>query len=126
MTVQRAPIKKKIDLFTATKNIGNWKGLCQHLGVSAAVMNELRFREIQNIIKKEDCLTDYFNNHDPDWFTVVRVIASYPISNLHVACQIAEDHIGMHEDECKRLLTTESSLKMVKDKGMSLRSHNTV
>ncbi len=120
------PIKKRIDLFTATKNIGNWKGLCEYLGASEAVMNLLRFSKEEDIIKKEDCLTDYFNNHDPDWFTVVRVIASYPISNLQVACQIAEDHIGMHEDECRRLLRTESSLEMVKDKGMSLRSHNTV
>ncbi len=123
VTVQRAPIKKKIDLFTATKNIGNWIGLCEYLGVSEAAMNILQFSEKEDIIKKHICLTDYFNNHDPDWFTVVRVIANHPISNLHIACQIAEDRIGMHEDECKRLLTTESSLEIVKYKGMSLRSY---
>ena len=117
------PIKKKTDLFTATKDIGNWKGLCEHLDVSEAVMNELQFSQKADIIKKEDCLTDYFNNHDPDWFTVARVIAKFPISNLRVACQIAEDHniIGMQKGDCKRFPTTdqESSLEIVKDKSMS-------
>ncbi len=39
------PIKKKTDLFTATKDIGNWKGLCEHLDVSEAVMSELLFSQ---------------------------------------------------------------------------------
>ncbi len=119
VTVERAPIKKKTDLFTATKDIGNWKGLCEHLDVSEAVMNELLFSQKPDIIKKEDCLTDYFNNHDPDWFTVARVIANYPISNLLVACQIAEDHMGIHKSDCKRFLTGSSS-EIVKDKRIYL------
>ncbi len=123
MPIQRAPIKKKTDLFTATKDIGNWKGLCEHLDVSEAVMNELQFSQKADIIKKEDCLTDYFNNHDPDWFTVARIIANHPISNLQVACQIAEDHMGINKSDCEHFLTTESSLKIVKGKIITIYRH---
>ncbi len=119
-------IKEMTDLFTATKDIGNWKGLCKYLKVSEAVMNELQFSQKPDITKKEDCLTDYFNNHDPNWLTVARVIANYPISNLRVACQIAEDRIGMHKSDCERFLITdqESILEIVKDKSLSLATYN--
>ena len=106
VTVQKTPIKRKIDLFTATKDIGNWIGLCEYLQVSVAVMEELRFRQKPDNIKKQDCLTDYFNNHDPDWLTVAKVIANYPIGNMRVACQIAEDHIGINKNDCRYYLMT--------------------
>ncbi len=43
----------------------------------------------------EQCLTDYFDNHGPDWTAVVTIIADYPISNLRLACKIAKKYMKM-------------------------------
>ncbi len=49
----------------------------------------------------EQCLTDYFDNHGPDWTVVVTIIADYPISNLRLACKIAKKYMNMDNKECE-------------------------
>ena len=99
------PVKDKVDLFTATQNIGNWKGLCTNLGASNGIMDRLEFSNDPVIIKMEKCLTDVFNNLSPDWETVVRVVGNHPIKNKNEACEIAEKYIGMEETECRCIIT---------------------
>ncbi len=57
--------------------------------------------------KKKDCLTDYFNN-DPDWRKVVSVVASDPIGNIRVACDIAKNHLKMEKEECEKKFNQDS------------------
>ena len=52
--------------------------------------------------KKRDCLTVYFNNHDPNWWKVVSVIAKFPITNLRLACLIAKKHMKMEKKACEK------------------------
>ncbi len=52
--------------------------------------------------KKHDCLTDYFNNHNPNWRKVVSVVAHFPIRNLREACKIAKKYMHMEEKECEK------------------------
>ena len=92
------PIKSFNELFLATQNIGNWRGLCRTLQVSDAIMDGLEFNTDPDIHKKEKCLKDYFRNRDPDWKEVVAAIANYPISNKHEACKIADKYMKDKEE----------------------------
>ena len=94
------PINKN-ELFNALKNVGYWKGLCDTLKVRDALMNELQHSPMPDIEKKHDCLTDYFNNQNPDWRTVVKVVANYPINDRREACNIAVKHMKQNKQYCK-------------------------
>ncbi len=93
------PIKDKIDLFTATQGIGDWTTLCIYLGAGEGVMNELKHSTKQPIEKKQECLTDVFNNGVLNWETVVRVVAHH-LRNLNLACDIAKKYMRMERQEC--------------------------
>ncbi len=88
-----------IDLFTATQDIGDWTTLCIYLGAGDGVMEELKFSTKQPSTKKQECLTDVFNNANLDWETVVRVVAHH-LRNLNLACDIAKKYMGMVKQEC--------------------------
>ena len=98
------PIKKKADLLAATREIGgSWRDLCGHLGIDEAELGRLDRSSVPNNQKKDECLTEYFDNHGPDWMTIVTVIADYPINNLRLACKIAVKYTDMDAKECKSM-----------------------
>ena len=72
--------------------IGDWEGLCRNLGVSNDVLNELRFSNMENRVKKRRCLENYFNTGKACWDEVVEVVANYPFYNRRLAKKIAENH----------------------------------
>ncbi len=90
------------ELFDATQEIGEWKFLCEYLGVSYGVLNELDNNGKSVSQNKHDCLTYYFNNHNPNWRKVVSVVAKYPIRNLNVTCKIAKRYMNMERRECEK------------------------
>ena len=63
------------------------------------MMDLLRNSEKQPSIKKQECLTDVYDNTSPNWETVVRVVAHH-LRKLNLACDIAEKYIGMNKEEC--------------------------
>ncbi len=103
----------KGDLFTATRNVGDWEGLCEYLGASVAIMSRLKFSNNQDIIMKWECLTDVFNNLSPslDWERVVGVVGNDSINNGREACKIAKKYIGMEETECQCIISAHESSK---------------
>ncbi len=88
------------DLFDATQEIGQWIELCEYLGVGKGVLAEIEYSRKSDSEKKHDCLTEYYNNHNPDWRKVVSVLYHYPIRNWHIACNIAMKYMKMEEEEC--------------------------
>ena len=94
------PIKDKNDLFLATNEVGNWVSLCTNLYVSDAVMNGLKFSVKDDIWKKNECLTYYFKNNEPDWKYIVKVVAGSPIDDLNLACRIAKKYMAMDKKMC--------------------------
>ncbi len=95
-------IKSKEELFDATQKIGQWREFCKYLGVSERVLVELDDNGKSVSEKKHDCLTDYFNNHNPNWRKVVSVVANFPIRNLREACKIAKKYMKMERRECEK------------------------
>ena len=93
-------ITDKNDLFEATKEIGDWFGLCTSLRVSEAVMNNLKETAEKNSHKRQDCLTSYFNKYKPLWNEVVQVIAE-SMENERLACKIAKKHMKWKEKDCE-------------------------
>ena len=96
---QNNPVKDFNELFSSTKNIGNWKDLCGALKVSDATMEELEFSDQPDIHKKKKCLKYYFDNGNSDWKEVVAAIVNYPISNKREACKIAHKYIMKKTEE---------------------------
>ena len=94
-------ITDKYDLFEATKEIGDWFTLCTSLRVSQAVMNDLRNTAGENLHKRQDCLTSYFNKKPKTlWKEVVQVIAE-SMENRRLACEIAKKHMKWEEKDCE-------------------------
>ncbi len=75
---------------------------CEYLGVSEGVLAELDDNGKSVSQKKHGCLTDYFNNHNPNWRKVVSVVANFPIRNLREACKIAKKYMKMERSECEK------------------------
>ncbi len=75
------------------------------MGASNSIMDGLKYSTAQDIIKKQECLTDVFNNFRLDWERVVRMVANFPISNSREACSIAKEYIGMGEKECQCIIS---------------------
>ena len=86
------PKNSKVNLFQDLQDIGNWESLCTHLGVSEAVMDELRFANLQDTIKKERCLSAYIKSGKARWDHVVRVVYCYPFNNIVLGKTIAAKH----------------------------------
>ncbi len=86
----------------ASQKIGKWKVSYEFLGVSEGVLAELDDSRKSVSEKKHDCLTDYFNNHNPNWKRVISVVANFPIRNLREACKIAKKYMKMEEKECEK------------------------
>ncbi len=105
------PVKDKVELFTATKNVGNWVGLCTYLGASNSIMEKLKFSIAQDIIKAQECLTDVFNTVAPDWERVIGVVGNFPIGNPREACDIAERYADIKETECRCIISAHESSK---------------
>ncbi len=96
------PIKQKADLLSATQGVEkHWRELCEHLSIDEELFKKLDHSSGANSQKMEQCLTDYFDNHGPDWTAVVTIIADYPISNLRLACKIAKKYMNMDNKECE-------------------------
>ena len=74
------------------------------MGASNSIMDGLKYSTAQDIIKKQECLTDVFNNF-LDWGTVIEVVGNFPISNSREACDISEKYIGMEETECQCIIS---------------------
>ena len=85
-------ISKSQELERAVAEVGNWESLCDQLEVPKEVLSDLRFANMENIVKKNRCLEAYFNTGNACWETVVRVVASHPIHNPRVAMEIAAAH----------------------------------
>ncbi len=96
------PIKSVGDLFDATQEIRQWRDLCYYLGVSEGVLAELDNSGKSDSEKKHDCLTEYYNNHNPDWGKVVSVLYNCPLRDVDVACNIAKKYLKMEKEECIR------------------------
>ncbi len=74
-------------------------------------MDGLQFSSDPDIIKKENCLTDVFDNLSLDWEKVVGVVGNEPIRKGNEACKIAEEYMGMGEAECKCIISAHRSSK---------------
>ena len=86
------PKNSEVILFQDLQDIGNWDSLCTHLGVSKAVMEELRFANHQDTIKKERCLRAYIKSGKARWDHVVRVVCSHPFNDIVLGKTIAVKH----------------------------------
>ena len=94
------PIESQNDLFSATNEVGNWVSLCTNLGVNDAIMNRLKYSTREDILKKHECLTNYFRNSQPRWNDVVMVVAESPIDNISLACKIAKKYMLIDKKTC--------------------------
>ena len=95
------PIKSVGDLFDATQEIRRGRMFCEYLGVGKEVLEEIEYRRKSDSEKKHDCLTEYYNNHNPNWRKVFSVLYNFPfLRNLPMACNIAMKYMKMEKDEC--------------------------
>ena len=69
-------------------------------------METLRFNNKDSTLKKQECLTHYFNGGEADWGKVVTVVAEYPFSNIKLACEIAGTHMKMDKKGCLAFIKT--------------------
>ena len=89
-------ISSKIELNHALADIGDWYALCQHLGVSEAKLEELKFSEKHDNTRKRECLNAYHNlgSQVVCWERVVKVVATEPFQNVRLAERLAKRHLG--------------------------------
>ncbi len=73
---------------------------CKYLGVSEGVLTELDDSGKSDSEKKHDCLTEYYNYHNPNWRKVVSVLYNFPMINIRMACNIAKKYMKMEKEEC--------------------------
>ena len=85
-------ISKKQVLDKAVAEVGDWEGLCEHLGTPQTKLKELRFSQIDVRTKKSRCLEAYLDTGRACWEHVVKVVAEYPIENKRLAKEIADTH----------------------------------
>jgi len=86
------PIASKEDLFTELADIGNWHSLCTHLKVPEAVINGLENENLENVARKQKCLSAYIDQGNACWEKVIEVVAGYPFYKKNLASQIAEKY----------------------------------
>ena len=96
--------KDKLHLFSDLSEIGKWESLCTLLGVKDSIMNDLRESTQSVTLKKQDCLTSYYQSGDADWQKVVVVVANYPFENTKLACDIAKKRMNWSRKHCRKIL----------------------
>ena len=79
-------------LYDAVHKIGNWRGLCLHLGVRDAIMNALVNSNKEFEEKKVECLQAYYNSGEAYWEEVVRALIKHPINNKRLGKEIIEQN----------------------------------
>ena len=57
-----------------------------------AVMDLLRHSELETSIKKERCLSAYFDSGEARWDHVVKVVCNPPINKIKLGKEIAKRH----------------------------------
>ena len=76
----------------AVAEVGNWKSLCENLGVLKEVMNSLDYSSEHHQRKKRECLQAYIDSGEACWEEVVNVVASDPFHNKRLAKKIASKY----------------------------------
>ena len=79
-------------LYDSVHKVGNWRGLCLHLGVRDAVMNALVNSNKESEEKKVECLQAYYNSGEAYWEEVVRALIKHPINNKRLGKEIVEQN----------------------------------
>jgi len=77
-------------LYKSLAEISWWEALCENLGVEAAILNNLRFAQMEDEKKKRECLQAFYNQGDVCWESVVKVVMDDPFYNRVLAKRIAE------------------------------------
>ena len=90
--LQCTKIDKFKQLYDAVHKIGNWRGLCLHLGVRDAIMNALVNSNKDTEDKKVECLQAYYNSGEAYWEEVVRALIKHPINNKRLGKEIIEQN----------------------------------
>ena len=85
-------IKSSQDLHKALAEIGNWEALCGNLRVEEAVLDGLRYAQLQHEEKKRRCLQSFYQQGTTCWETVINVLTGYPFYNGKLAKWIAEEY----------------------------------
>ena len=86
-------IKSSQDLHKALAEIGNWEALCGNLRVEEAVLDGLRYAQLQHEEKKRRCLQSFYQQLGTTcWETVINVLTGYPFYNGKLAKWIAEEY----------------------------------
>ena len=90
--LQCTKIEEFKQLYDAVHEIGNWRGLCLHLGVHDAIMNALIHSNKEIDEKKQECLQAYFNTGEAYWEEVVRALIKHPINNKRLGRELVEQY----------------------------------
>ena len=83
---------RKQDLYTELAEIGDWQSLCTNLEVPEAVINNLENEPLKNNVKKQKCLSAYFDQGKACWEKVIEVVAGDPFHKKNLATRIAEKY----------------------------------
>ena len=92
-------IKSSQDLHKALAEIGNWEALCANLGVEEAVLDGLRYAQLQHDGKKRRCLQSFYQQGTICWETVINVLTENPFYNRRLANWIAKEYGVEQPDE---------------------------
>lgn len=85
-------IKHSQDLHKALAKIGNWEALCANLEVEEAILDRLRYEQLQGEQKKQRCLQAFYQQGTVCWETVIKVLIEDPFYNGKLAEWIAKKH----------------------------------
>ena len=85
-------IQNKPDLYKSLAEIGWWEALCENLGVEAAILNNLRYAQMQDDEKKRQCLQAFYKKGDVCWESVVKVVMDHPFYDRDLAKRIAKKY----------------------------------
>jgi len=91
-TVYCHQIQSKQDLYKSLAEIGRWEALCENLGVKAAILNNLRFAQMEDEEKKRRCLQAFYKQGDVCWESVVEVVMDHPFYDRDLAKRIAKKY----------------------------------
>ena len=85
-------IQSKQDLYKSLAEIGWWEALCENLGVEAAILNNLRYAQMESEEKKRRCLQAFYKQGVVCWESVVKVVMDDPFYDRSLAQRIAEKY----------------------------------
>ena len=72
---------------------GNWQSLCHNLEVDRVDVNRIYHERSREDEKKDNCLQSYFKSDKGSWEEVVIAVARRPFKDLHLAKEIAKNHL---------------------------------